>query len=327
MTIQEACEILGVTKQEDDKRIKLQFRKLMTKYHPDAVGSDAPEHIKKAQRINEAYTLLRKRTTADQEEVVKRTVWKGKINNEAFTERIIYVSVTWEEYGSEYYEVAKGRYEWDPELEEFECFLKSLNQVVMELLEKAEYKNEIYNDYGYDRKARRFDYQLQLFHLLAHQFVSPVSCLKKLAEPEQIDGQGRTIYQFQAFLGTKGSGAAFSAMSKLKSGDFVYATSLKNNRIYVSDAAGTMLGHLSFADDQLYYVIIPILQNHMAQVKFVVREIEVHRRTRPYRVKVNVDLYLRMEDVTKEVTLSGHNEKIVALLKEYDDYLKTVTTL
>lgn len=326
MTIQEACTILGVDTQDDQKTIKSQFRKLMTIYHPDSVGSDAPEHRRNAQRINEAYALLRKRPVTDKERAVKRTTWRGKVIKEAFTERSIYIQgIFGDEHRLEYYEAAKGRYEWDPDLEEFECLLRSLNQVVMELLEKIEHQNELYNDYQYDIKAQRFLYQVQLFHLLAGQFVPSVSCLKKIAEPEETDERGRVIYKFQAFLGAKGNGEEFLAMSKMKEGDLVFATSIKNNRINVSNAAGIRLGHLSFADDQLYYVIIPILQHHLAQVKFIVRETEAQRRTRPFRVKVNIDLYLRMNPITEEATTADSNMKIQALLNRYDAFLKKLS--
>lgn len=49
MTIQEAASILGVIRQDDVRAIKQKFRKMIGQYHPDAVGSDEPEHIKKAQ--------------------------------------------------------------------------------------------------------------------------------------------------------------------------------------------------------------------------------------------------------------------------------------
>lgn len=325
MTVEEAYRILGISKEADNKTIKLQFRKLIAKYHPDAVGSDAPEHLKKAQLLNEAYALLRKRAAADKNSVNRKPVWKAKVVETAFTQRTVYMSgVSWEGETPELYQVARGRYEWDPDLEEFECFLRSLNEAVMELLERTEEKNGIYNFEEYDVKAQRFDCQLQLFHLLAGQFISPVSCMKKLTEPEETDEQGRNIYKFQAFLGTTGTGDLFSAMSKLKEGDLLYATSLKNNRIMVSNAAGTKLGHLSLADDCLYYVIIPILQNRMAQVKFLVKECNIHRRSRPYRIKVNVELYLRMGKEVEDVKHCDWNLKIGEVLNWYEEYLKRI---
>ncbi|MDO5520656.1 MAG: DnaJ domain-containing protein [bacterium] len=326
MTIQEALKILGVTKEDDEKTIKLQFRKMIARYHPDSVGSDSPEHLRMAQLLNEAYALLRKRKVINKKKEPQKPAWNGKENKAAFTERTIYMSgVSWEGEQPEQYKVTRGRYEWDPDLEEFHCFLRSLNEAVMELLEKAEYTNGIYNDYEYNLKAQRFDYQIQLFHLLAGQFISPVSCLKKLVKEVETDDRERVVYKLPAFLGETGSGKVFSAMSKLKEGDLLFATSIKNNRIMLSDGEGTALGHLSLQEDCLYYVIVPILQNHMAQVKFVVREVDSYRGGRPYRIKIKVDLYLRMEKTTDEVRYTDQNIKIGEVLHRYDAYLKSLT--
>ncbi|MDO5294227.1 MAG: J domain-containing protein [bacterium] len=323
MTIQEACRILGVERPGDEKEIKLQFRRLMTKYHPDSVGTDAPEHIKRAQLINEAYAVLRNNKGLVSERVRKSPVWKGNVIKDAFTERVIFMQgAYWEEHKTEYYEVAKGKYEWDPDLEEFECLLRSLHQAVLKLLEQTEFENGIDSGPQYDRTAIRFEYQIQLFHLLARQFIPSVTCLRKLAEPETIDQQGRAIYKFQTFLGATGNEPGFSELSMLREGENLYVTSLKNNRIMISNKAGKPLGHLSFADDQFYYIVIPILQMHMAQVKFIVAKKEVHRRTRPYRVKVMVELYLRMETTAEEKSLTDPNKQITSILNQYASHIK-----
>ncbi|BCN31056.1 J domain-containing protein [Anaeromicropila herbilytica] len=319
MTIKEAASILGVTSQDDVKTIKQKFRIMMGQYHPDVVESDKPEHIKKAQLINEAYSILREYKVNEKEIPIATPVWKAKVIENAFTERNIYM-VLWEDYEKEYIEVTRGKYEWDPDLEEFDCLLKSLNHAVVELLENIEHKNGIY--YDYDIKANRFPFQVRLFHILSGQYILPVSCLKKLVEPIKIDAQKRNIYKFQALLGTKGESKIFRAMIRLKKGDLLYADSLMNNRIVVSDENGTSLGHLYFSEDSLYYVIIPILQKHLAQVKFVVNALEVKRNIRPYAVRVNIDLYLRMEHMEEIGVDSCLNLTIEDVLNSYDSNLK-----
>lgn len=321
MTIQEAASILGVTRQDDVRAIKQKFRKMIGQYHPDAVGSDEPEHIKKAQLINEAYSILRENAMQGKEIPAATPVWKARVVENAFTGRTIYM-ILWEDHKKEYIEVTRGRYEWDPDLEEFDCLLKSLNQAVLELLEKIEHQNGIFQDYEYDLKTQRFPYQVQLFHVLAGQYILPVSCLKKLASPIKREEEKRHIYKFQAFLGTKGDSKIFRAMLRLKNGDLLYADSLKNNRIMVSDGKGASLGHLSLSEDSLYYVIIPLLQKHLAQVKFVVSAMEVKRNIRPYAVRVNIDLYLRMEKMEEPEINSDQNVAIEGVLNSYDFYVK-----
>jgi len=71
-------------------------------------------------------------------------------------------------------------------------------------------------------------------------------------------------------------------------------------------------------------VIIPILQKHLAQVKFVVSAMEVKRNIRPYVVRVNIDLYLRMEKMEELEIDSDQNIAIQGVLNSYDSYLKTL---
>lgn len=319
MTIKEAASILGVSRQDDARIIKQKFRTMMREYHPDAVGLNELEYNKKAQLINEAYVILRK--NAKKKKTIPTPVWKARVVENTFTLRIIYM-ILWEEQKKEYIEVTRGRYEWDPDLEEFDCLIKSLNQAVIELLEGIEHQNNIYHDYEDEIKGLRFPYQVRLFHELAGQYILPVSCLNKMVEPIKIDEQKRSIFKFSAFLWTEGDSKIYRAMLRLKNGDLLYPNSFQNNRIIVSDGSGISLGHLSFAEDYLYYVIIPIIRKHLAQVKLVVNASQVKRNTRPYAILVCIDLFLRMEKMEELQCDSDQNLKITQILNSYDSYLK-----
>lgn len=324
MIVREAQNILGVTRQEDDRAVKTKFRKLMALYHPDAAGAESPEVLRRAQLINEAYSILCKRAEAGKTGLREKTDsreeqgWKGKIIENAFAERVIYRSLLlWEEQEKSYERAAKGKYEWDPDLEEFDCLLKSVNQAAVELLENAERQNGFCREDGSGWQEARFTYQARLFHLLARQFIRPVSCLHKLARPEEIDGQGRAVYRFRGFLGCKGSGRARDAMVSLKKGDLLKVVSLRDNRMMISREDGTPLGHLSLAEDRWYYVVIPILESRLAQVKFIVADVEINKKRRPYQARVNVDLFLRMEKAAETETVCDRNQEIQDILDEY----------
>ncbi|MEA3290133.1 MAG: TerB family tellurite resistance protein [Campylobacterota bacterium] len=66
LSIEKACEILGVSKDDDMSTIKKKYRALVKENHPDIVtGSGAEQSIidqatEKLQEINEAYELLKK---------------------------------------------------------------------------------------------------------------------------------------------------------------------------------------------------------------------------------------------------------------------------
>ena len=64
-TLEEAYKILESQKEDDDKTIKNNYRKLVKKYHPDIItGQGASQNIideatSKLQKINEAYELIK----------------------------------------------------------------------------------------------------------------------------------------------------------------------------------------------------------------------------------------------------------------------------
>lgn len=365
MVLKEAYRILEVKETDDEKTIKLQFRKKISMYHPDVVGSDHPEHLKKAQQINEAYALLRKHKERikkgqhhsnhangnsfyesqynqydsysyeeqggahwywDTEQTYyeeETPAWEGKLNESAFVERDIYrapYTDIWQQ--DECKKVARGKYYWNPDQEDFPMLLRSLNKATIELMEQIERQNRVYFDYDDIADQRRFEFQTKIFNCLAGQFIEPVACLKKVTEPARTDKQGRSIYAFRALLGAKGSSKAFHALEYLEVGDLLYPSAVSNNRIMVHDAQDTELGYLSLDDDQLYYLIIPILQYHKAQVRIAVTETQINKHTRPFQAKINVNLYLRMEQNLDEVNRTDQNLKIAEVLNQYETYLK-----
>lgn len=47
---------------------------------------------------------------------------------------------------------------------------------------------------------------------------------------------------------------------------------LRRHRLYLKDPSGQLLGYLSFPDDRLYYVIIPLFEQRRVQVRIQVQE-------------------------------------------------------
>ncbi|MDD3240227.1 MAG: hypothetical protein PHW47_09135, partial [Lachnospira sp.] len=120
---------------------------------------------------------------------------------------------------------------------------------------------------------------------------------------------------------TKGSLRVLDAMERLKEGALLYPASMKDNKLTVTDAEGVELGHLSLEEDELYYIVIPILQKHQAQVKIEVAETYVNKKHRPYQEKVNVKLYLRIDESAVDKLDRSTNLKIAELLNQYDEEL------
>lgn len=351
MNLQQARRILEITPEDDKTAIKKKYRRLMGQFHPDAQTSDnagaagASDSIRKAQEINEAYEYLKKHTTVFQRSDAKvkgtgsrrtggmgggaESIWKnrppkkpqwtGKINEKAFCERNIYLRYSMdvaENTDKLYYQAARGRFLWNPDTEDFMLFVTSLHHATKELLEQAEEKA------GHSAPDR-FAVQSKLFYHLSAQFADPVMILQKIAKPDKTDETGRQIYHFHTSLGTDATQFVYRQLIALQFGDAIYPLAFWENKIIVCRQKQYPLGHLSFEDDRLYFSLIPLLQEKLAQVQMKVRKVQVFRKSHPYKVKVDIDLYFRTEKNWKEYKGRDRNLEIAEILREYEDVLQT----
>lgn len=279
----------------------------------------------------------------------KKPQWTGKINEKAFCERNVYLRYSMdvaENTDKLYYQAARGRFLWDPETEDFALFVTSLHHATKKLLEQAEEKTAdvIRNTGRNERKggtdARttagkvggetagyaatdRFAVQSKLFYHLSTQFTDPVMILQKIAKPEKTDETGREIYHFHTSLGADATQAVYRQLTALQTGEAIYPLAFRENKIIVCKQKQYPLGHLSFEDDRLYFSLIPLLQEKLAQVQMRVRKVQVFRKSHPYKVKVDIDLYFRTEKNWKEYKGRDRNLEIAEILRKYEDSLQT----
>lgn len=324
MNLEEAMEILDVVQGEDKAKIRKKYRSLMRRYHPDALGSDRPEQIRRVQQMNEAYHLLMKQEVPILRSARKRRKWEwtGTVNADAFCERNVYLHYSMDVEGeSLYYQAARGKYMWDPEEEEFSLFLISLRHAAKELLEQVERRQGTFREEDTLQSDHRFQVQAKLFHLLTRQFIDPLAALRKAAKPKMIDSEGRAVYQFRAWVGAEGSGEAFRATGELKEGAPIYPKAFQGHRILVKNREGKVLGHLSFDEDYLYFCLIPLLKEKCAKVRMHVRDVKENRRGWPHKAKVDVDFYFRLEQEPPKDRTGDLNEEIRELLLAYETKL------
>lgn len=359
MNLQQARRTLGINPEDDKAAIKKKYRRLMGQFHPDAQAKGADsDSIRRAQEINEAYEYLKKHTGIFQSDATagkggrrsasgagKQSVWKdrppkkpawtGRTNEKAFCERNVYqrYSMEVEDAGARdrlYYRVARGRYLWDPATEDFTLFVTSLHHVTKELLEQVEERASQKRSASAatamatgarSTEADRFQIQSKLFYHLSAQFTDPVQILERIAKPERTDDSGRQIYHFHTSLGADATQPSYRRLTALQPGDAMYPLAFQENRILVCREKTYPLGHLFFEDDRLYFCVIPLLQEKLAQVQMKVRKVQVLRKTHPYKVKVDIDLYFRPE---KEITTykgRDRNFEIAEILNDYEAVL------
>ena len=285
MNLTEARHLLSITEKDDLHTLKKKYHRLMSECHPDSLGSERPEHVERAQKINEAYRILKCHPQAfapAEERTVRRKqpVFTGEVNERAFRERKVYLYYSMEvEEAHPYYQAAKGKYLWNPKEEDFRLFLISIHELVKELLGDSEPSMEI---------------RSRLFQYLAEQFIEPVKALRKIASPESRDKEGREIYHFTAHL-------KMDRKKPLPDGMILYPKAFRGNRIIVQDQKKQEYGHLSFGDDRLYFCMIPLLEEKMAKVKMQIRD-------------GKVDLYFRLEQTAETYRIPDRNLQIAELL-------------
>ena len=262
MTKKEAYKILGIHPEADEIEIKNRYRQLVRQIHPDAQtvpvkGSPA------IQEIILAYKFLKKENFSSYETASSpaspeksSAVWDAPLNVHAYREREV-LHYAEDSFGrpAGHFCIARGKYLWKTE-EDFPLFLLSLYQCSKNLLDEV--------DASLRRNAPsllRQKVHPELCYLLAQQFIDGFSLLKELTKEEPADSADLYTFYMPAMLETPDGKYSPSP------GDLLFPSRLCQHRLYVKDGFGRELGYLSFLDDRLYYVVIPLFEQRRALVK------------------------------------------------------------
>ena len=200
-------------------------------------------------------TSHRQRRAARQADPVRH--WDAPVNPYACCEREIFHNVHDDEGRiAGHFTVARGKYLWTAD-EDFSLFLLSLYQCSKQLLNRAEKSNK---KGTLPSPALRQKYQAQLAYLLAQQYIDALPWLETLAKVCPDKNSGTSVFYVAAML-------EISHPVSLKDGESLYPSRIQNHRLYLKNNAGTELGYLSFHDDRLYYIIVPLFEQRRVQVK------------------------------------------------------------
>lgn len=319
MTIQEACNVLGLSPKAGLPEIKKKYRSLMMRFHPDAgAGSRRQQECAyTVQEINTAYSILKEAASADaiteiqpgksKPHTKKQIAWTAPLNENAYTERNVLQYAEDHEgavLGS--FCIASGKYMWTTE-EDFPLFLLSLYQCGKELLDEADAllcREE--------PSAGRQRFQAELTYLLAQQFISQTELLKELAKEETTDAEGKKIFYVPAMLE-----AANGAVSP-KPGEPLYPSAIRRHRLFLKNSAGQEAGYLSFRDDRLYYVVLPLFEQRRVQIRIRTAEKQPEKKKRAAPGYQNLHLWIRLSDKNSAGLPENLNLQIEGLLKRYN---------
>ena len=311
MNKSQARKILGLDGSEDKREIKKKYRKLMYEHHPDNSDSD---DSKLAAKINTAYELIMKdyadsatnsgnQSNKSNRSATKRTArpkhkpWSAKENKNAFCARpILHEVEDFEGNNLGTIEIARGKYIWTKD-EEFSMFLKSLYETSKELLDNA--RPSLFFELPEIIKQK---YLADITYLLTGQFIDSSLTLNELALVEADSYKVNAMVELEPGATTP------------KPGSMLYPAGVSNHRLFLRNKVGEIIGYLSFKDDRLYYVVIPLFEQKKAQVKMVVADdIQKTRRGNKY---VDLDLWIRILP-TETSAVESTNNQIQALLDKY----------
>jgi hypothetical protein len=316
MNTKEAYQILGLKPGSEPAEIKKQYRKLMMQVHPDSAVNTTESYHYTAQEINRAYSVLYKGTEKEREKKDARedrqaskgartAAWNAPVNRDAYRERDVLQNV--EDYDGTVlgnFCVATGKYLWNPE-EDFSLFLQSIYRCSKEILDEI--------DDSLDRAGdtpRRIAFQKDLVYLLTQQFIAGTDLLKELAKEEAADGNGQRIFYVPAMLEYSRTDIT------LHSGELLYPSAIKQHMLFLKDKNGQQVGYLSFHDDRLYYVIIPLLEQKAVQVKIQAAETPVKKRKANAKYH-SLHLWLRLPTEVVPRMPENLNLQIDGLLERY----------
>ncbi len=346
MYIKQAYEILGVADNADRNEIKRKYRELMHKVHPDACAHNTDIHQDdihnsdsydySAYEINEAYSVICEYIDSSSKKTFntrysfydsheydnnmdshfqysdwsassnKRAYgdWDAPENDNAYCNRSIYHYV--EDYdgrniGS--FKIAHGRYIWTVE-EDFKLFIRSIFECSEKLLGDIERQLDKSCD-----ADKELVIQAELAYLIAQQFIAATDTLGKILT--SLESDDSEIFYVESMLEVM-QGAPF-----IKAGMTLYPSGIRRHRLYLMTKSGQEAGYVSFRDDRLYYILIPILEQKRALVKIEVSRKQDRLNTRQPNKYKNLDLWIKMKDNDDNKFPENINMQIEELLKKY----------
>ena len=287
MTLKEAHKILGVSKENTDREIKAKYKKLLIMYHPDSdpTRERAPEDDEKIRQVIEAYKKIRESEGEPYFEPYEFT-WDAFENKRAFSERNIFFQFKIYDEALPPSKMARGRFVWDPDMEEFPLFAKSVLEACKEVMTDHD-------------AAMDPDKVKDIFHLMMQEYVLPADAARKIGKKIREDG-GKEVYSFGGFIKDE---TGSSRESKINCGEPLNIYLREDRAVVEEIVTGRMLGSISFDEDELYYVVLPLLEDPKVDAHATIMKVDSSRRSKE-RIHVEIELTIP-KDLTDTPVSNG----------------------
>ncbi len=243
MNITEAYRILGASRSDDENSIKKKYKRLLFLHHPDSKShrGDASDD-EMITKVIEAYKVVRENLEIETDSSDDWD-WEAAINTDAFCDRAVYVQYRiYDDEDLPLSKVAEGKYIWDPDLEDFPFFAKSVLEAAKDVVSSAE-------------KMLSTDILMEVFHLMMQEYVLPADAARKIGELVNTRDDIEE-YQFTGYIKNDSRRRA----EVFHEGEPVDVYLSDNRAVAQNPVTRVFLGDISFDDDALYYVILPLLE-------------------------------------------------------------------
>lgn len=288
MKLKEAYKILGASKEDSDREIKAKYKKLLIMYHPDSDPSRkrAPEDDAKIRQVIEAYKKI-KESEGQHIFDTYEFAWDGFENKEASAARNIYFQFKMYDEELPLSKMARGKFVWDPDMEEFRLFSKSVLEACKEVIADHDVMPTP-------------DKVKDIFHLMMQEYVLPADAARKIGKKIRED-DGKEVFTFNGFVKVNPADLKASAPT-IRAPLNIF---LREDRAVVEEmVTGKVLGTVSFDEDELYYVVLPLLEDPKVQANASITKIEKNHR---FGKRMNVVIELAISSNLIDRTVSNKN--------------------
>lgn len=199
--------------------------------------------------------------------------------------------------------IAEGKYLWTVE-EDFPLFLLSIYHCSKQLLDEIDASSGAKAE-----PTNRNHIQAELTYLLAQQFIDGAALLKEFAKEEKDDKD--EIYYIAAMLEPSNIAVL------LETGEMLYPSKIRQHKLYLENQTGQELGYLSFSDDRLYYIVVPLFEQKRVQVRVQTAERQPGKTKRKAGGYQNLHLWLKLYSENTVYMPENLNLQIEQLLIQY----------
>ncbi|MCR4750031.1 MAG: hypothetical protein K5877_09600 [Lachnospiraceae bacterium] len=282
MNKQDAYKLLNIENGDSFKDVRRKYHALMHRHHPD-IGSNSDSEM--AIRLNAAFELIKREGLLNKSCSYADLGFKE--NKKAFCKRKMYMDDSL--FGDDIIvdTGAYGYFFWEPDLESFDIFIKSINEAASGILGNA----------SVSARAK-------LFHLLIQQFIDPYECITILYPNGRFNAKKEFECQISCHI--KPEYGIFD-----KSFEKTLSIVPVDSRLFLF-AETTKLGQIDFDENYLYYVITPLFIQEAADYRLKISAKKTLRRSASYYPAV---LFLTIDSTKKKDMTSRINLEIASLLK------------